>query len=88
MTPLIIVSPFISFLFHIFKKVYFYVKSLKMNSEKENTQKNKLDLKNTISYEITAEGSLGVLALGAVGIKAWRKKRQEETVKPNNELKK
>jgi hypothetical protein len=88
MTPLIIVSQFISFLFHIFKKAYFYVKSLKMNSEKEHSQKNKVNLKNPLSYEITAEGSLGLLALGAVGIKAWRKKRQEETAKSNNELKK
>lgn len=30
------------------------------------------------NYEVTAQGSLGLLALGAVGIKAWRKKREEE----------
>jgi hypothetical protein len=30
---------------------------------------------------ITAEGSLGLLALGAVGIKAWRQKREEERIK-------
>jgi hypothetical protein len=30
------------------------------------------------NYEVTSQGSLGLLALGAVGIKAWRKKRKEE----------
>ena len=29
------------------------------------------------NIEIPKEGSLGILALGAVGIKAWRKKRLE-----------
>ncbi|MDF2438119.1 MAG: hypothetical protein K0Q95_2495 [Bacteroidota bacterium] len=33
------------------------------------------------NYEVTAQGSLGLLALGAVGIKAWRKKRKEEEEK-------
>ena len=28
-------------------------------------------------YEIPFEGSLGLLALGAVGLKAWRNKRKE-----------
>lgn len=28
-------------------------------------------------YEITAEGSLGLLAMGYKGIRAWRKKRAE-----------
>jgi hypothetical protein len=35
------------------------------------------------AYEVTSQGSLGLLALGAVGIKAWRKKRDEE--KKNSE---
>ena len=34
------------------------------------------------AIEIPADGSLGLLALGAVGIKAWRKKRDEEKLKP------
>jgi hypothetical protein len=38
------------------------------------------------TYEVTVEGSLGLLALGAVGIKAWRKKRDESINRP--ELKK
>ncbi len=35
------------------------------------------DNKKEIPYEITAGGSLGLLALGAVGLKAWRAKRAE-----------
>ena len=34
-------------------------------------------------YEsITVEGSLGILALGAVGVMAWRKKRMETGWQP------
>jgi len=36
-------------------------------------------------FEIPVDGSLGLLALGAVGLKAWRKKREE--VKKRNESK-
>ena len=32
---------------------------------------------NTGPFEIPAEGSLGLLALGAVGVKPWRQKRIE-----------
>lgn len=35
------------------------------------------------AIEIPADGSLGLLALGAVGVKAWRKKRDEEKLKEN-----
>ncbi len=36
---------------------------------------------------IPVEGSLGLLALGAVGIKAWRKKKQELGYKnPNKDI--
>jgi hypothetical protein len=38
-------------------------------------------LKQGIPFKVTADGSLGLLALGAVGIKAWRKKREEEKAK-------
>ena len=47
--------------------------------------KNLNNIKNNnaaIPFEITADGSLGLLALGAVGIKAWRKKRDEEKNQP------
>jgi hypothetical protein len=30
-----------------------------------------------LQYKITQEGSLGVLAIGAVGVKAWRKFKEE-----------
>jgi hypothetical protein len=29
-------------------------------------------------YEVTSEGSLGLLALGAAGIRAWKKKIAED----------
>ncbi len=35
-------------------------------------------------FEIPTDGSLGLLALGAVGLKAWRKKRNE--AKKRNEI--
>ena len=44
---------------------------MKKSSENINSKK----IINAI--EIPADGSLGLLALGAVGIKAWRKKREE-----------
>lgn len=37
--------------------------------------------------ETIANGSLGLLALGAVGIKAWRKMREEERLKLINNQK-
>lgn len=43
------------------------------NTSDQNSEKNT----KPITFEIPAEGSLGLLALGAVGIKAWRKKRDE-----------
>jgi hypothetical protein len=47
--------------------------------EKSNPSENKKKTHDTI--EIPVEGSLGLLALGAVGLKAWRKKREEEQLK-------
>lgn len=32
---------------------------------------------NRPEYQVPVEGSLGLLALGAVGIIAWRKRKQE-----------
>ena len=49
-----------------------------MSDKKEN--------KTPAEFEIPLEGSLGLLALGAVGLKAWRKKKEE--VKKANEKKK
>ena len=34
-------------------------------------------IKEGRKYDIPIEGSLGLLALGAVGLKAWRKVRRE-----------
>ena len=38
-------------------------------------------------YEIPVEGSLGLLALGAVGLIAWRKKRDEAPTQPHVDAK-
>lgn len=48
------------------------------NTKENNPNENKaVENKKQTVFEIPAEGSLGILALGAVGIKAWRKKRDE-----------
>ena len=53
-----------------------------------NNLTNGKDPEGNIPFEVTAAGSLGLLALGAIGIKAWRKKREEEKLKSNSEAKK
>ena len=45
--------------------------------------KNKPKTK-AISYKITPQGSLGVLALGDVGVTAWRKSKQQNEEKPKD----
>ena len=40
-----------------------------------------LDPRTGKQHEIPVEGSLGLLALGAVGLKAWRLRRAEEQKK-------
>ncbi|WP_204344320.1 hypothetical protein [Psychroserpens algicola] len=40
------------------------------------------------SIEITEKGSLGLLALGDVGIRAWRAVKKEAQLKQNDEEKK
>ena len=49
-----------------------------MSENEKTSQENKNPEKKEFTYEVTAEGSLGLLALGAVGIRAWRKKRDEK----------
>jgi hypothetical protein len=40
--------------------------------------------KNEHEYQITPEGSLGLLALGDIGLRAWRKvKEKESTIQPD-----
>lgn len=34
-------------------------------------------IQQQIKYEIPPEGSLGLLALGAAGIRAWREKKKQ-----------
>lgn len=51
---------------------------------KKNNSENYISSKNLTAVEIPADGTLGLLALGAVGIKAWRKKREESIDKKKN----
>ena len=49
-----------------------------MDNAKKDPSSDKLEKKDQpITFEIPVQGSLGILALGAVGIKAWREKRKE-----------
>ncbi len=41
----------------------------------DNVKKNNIPKE----YIVTAEGSLGLLALGAVGVKLWKEKKRELT---------
>lgn len=54
---------------------------------KSTSPENNNEKKISQPVEITTDGSLGILALGAVGIKAWKKKRaeQESTEKKNQQ---
>ena len=56
-----------------------------MGSDKENPANGQDTPSVPKNYEITVEGSLGLLALGAAGIRAWRKKREEakQNTKPD-----
>lgn len=53
----------------------------------KNPAKNIPSEKMINAVEIPADGSLGLLALGAVGIKAWRKKRAAESLKEDKNKK-
>ena len=44
---------------------------IKMESEKTNTDQNK-----KMIFEIPVEGALGLLALGADGVRAWKEKKK------------
>ena len=48
-----------------------------LNAERKMCGKEKESKKDNIIFEIPAEGSLGLLALGAVGVDAWRSVRAE-----------
>ena len=58
-----------------------------MDNSKNTPEQNSAKTAQPATFEIPAEGSLGLLALGAIGIKAWRKKRDEERAKQSNETK-
>lgn len=48
-----------------------------MDNNTNINPKDPENTKNVIPFEIPPDGSLGLLALGHVGIKAWRTKREE-----------
>jgi len=58
-----------------------------MNNNSESNERNELKIltKDGKKFEVPVEGSLGLLALGAVGIQAWRKKQREMNYKNPNE---
>jgi len=56
---------------------------LRMASEK----KSKRSSKKLETYKITEKGSLGLLALGDIGLRAWRKVKNEAQLKRGNEKK-
>jgi len=58
---------------------------MKKNSESNERNELKILTKEGKEFEVPAEGSLGLLALGAVGIQAWRKKQRELNYKNPNE---
>lgn len=47
---------------------------MKDDSEKKDIPGPSTD---NIQYEVTPEGSLGLLALGHIGLRLWREKRKE-----------
>jgi hypothetical protein len=69
------------FPFPAFRKSIFLQKTKNMSSDSNQDNIKNSDEELPKNYEVTAQGSLGLLALGAVGIKAWRKKRKEEEEK-------
>jgi hypothetical protein len=48
-----------------------------MDSEKKSTSEESEKNKKEIPFTIPVDGSLGLLALGHVGIREWRKVRDE-----------
>jgi len=49
---------------------------------------NKKEISKKLSYTIPVEGSLGVLAYGDIGLRAWREvKKKSEKEKNTNEAK-
>ncbi len=45
--------------------------------EKKNKELNIINTETNTVVDIPVEGSLGLLALGAVGLEAWRAKREQ-----------
>jgi|GEM_PF-862278 len=58
---------------------------MKKISKPNERNELKILTKEEKEFEVPVEGSLGLLALGAVGIQAWRKKQREMNYKNPNE---
>lgn len=60
---------------------------MKKNAENKNFEDVKIITQDGEEIEIPLEGSLGLLALGAVGIRAWRRKQKEMNyINPNENI--
>lgn len=46
-------------------------------SEQPDNKPSQVENGQPVKYEIPPEGSLGLLALGHIGLKLWREKRKE-----------
>jgi len=55
-----------------------------MDSQKPSLNSETDTKKNSIPFIIPIKGSLGLLALGHIGIKAWRKVRDESKKSQKN----
>lgn len=55
-----------------------------MQTNDHSKQEKSKPEESKLPFEVPVEGSLGLLALGAVGIKAWREKKKSviQNVKP------
>jgi hypothetical protein len=65
-------------------KKHIFTQTLNMSTPEKNSNSEKSQNTAEKKFEIPVEGSLGILALGAAGIKAWRKKREEALAEKNS----
>lgn len=73
----------IDLLSRVTRRIFFKNHTFTRKKKRMKSASTKNNKKNNFSnpVEITADGSLGLLALGAVGIKEWKKKREEQQSK-------
>jgi len=52
----------------------------------ENVRKNIVTTKDGKSFEVSHEGSIGLLALGYIGLKLWREVRKKHKMSSNKNI--